>query len=197
MRVGPMGPSPLAFSRVALPAATSLRSNPAQKLPPAPVSTATDNDSSASNRLKQSTSSSAVAELTALRALGRLIVTTAIGPTTSYRTFRRRALGALRAVGRLRIHEGISVVGRRHVCLLDHTRARPADQVQERAGLVVRARRPRAAERLLADDRARRLVVDVEVAGRVDQGLRGGADRSAVAREHRSCEPVRAGAVAQ
>src|SRR6266851_4380710 len=169
IRVGPMGPSPFAVSRLALPCATSFRSKPAQKFPPAPVRMATDSESSASNRLKQATSSSAVAELTALRAPGRLIVTTAIGPSTSYRTLRSRAL---RAVRRLRIHEGIPVIGRRHVRLLDDSRARPADQVEERAGLVVGARRSRAAERLLPDHRAGRLVVDVEVAGGIDQRLR-------------------------
>ena len=40
---------------------------------------------------------------------------------------------------------------------------------QQRAGLVVGPDGPRAAERLLTDDRAGRLVVDVEVAGRVAQ----------------------------
>src|SRR5229473_8061524 len=194
IRVGPMGPSPFAVSRLALPCATSLRSKPAQKFPPAPVRIATDSDSSASNRLKQATSSSAVAELTALRAPGRLIVTTAIAPSTSYRTFRSCAL---RAVCRIRIHEGIPVVGRRHVGLLDHARARPADQVEERAGLVVGARCPRAAERLLPDHRAGRLVVDVEVAGGIDQRLRRGANRVAVACEHRPGQPVWARAVAQ
>ena len=72
-------------------------------------------------------------------------------------------------------HERIAVVGRRHERLLDRARADPAQQVQLRAGLVVGARPAGAAERLLADDRAGRLVVDVEVAGGVAQ--RGRAPR--------------------
>ena len=80
--------------------------------------------------------------------------------------------------GRLRSNErgryssamnGYLIVARRRERLLDRPRAHPAHQVQLRAGLVVRARRARAAERLLADHRAGRLVVDVEVAGRVAQ----------------------------
>src|SRR5258706_14128200 len=124
IRVGPIGPSAFALSRLALPCATSFRSKPAQKLPPAPVRMATESESSASNRLKQATSSSAAAELTALRAPGRLIVTTAIAPSTSYRTFRR---GAFQAVCPPRLHEGIPVDGRRHVGLPDRARAPPAD----------------------------------------------------------------------
>src|SRR2546423_8273616 len=194
MRVGPIGPSPFAVSRVALPCATSLRSKPAQKLPPAPVRIATDSESSASNLLKLATSSSAVAELTALRAPGRLMVTTAIGPSTSNRVFRSCALRAVRG---LRIHEGIPVIGRRHVRLLDDTRAGPADQVQERARLVVRSRCARAAEWLLPDDRAGGLVVDVEVAGGVDKRFRCGADRVAIARENPPREAIGARPVAK
>src|SRR5439155_16801317 len=186
MRVGPIGPSALAVSLVALPCATSLRSKPAQKLPPAPVRIATDSESSASNRLKQAISSEAAAELTALRAPGRLMVTTAIGPSTSNRVFRSCAL---RAVPGLRIHIGIPVIGWRCVRLFDDPRACPADQVQERARLVVGARCTRAAERLLPHDRAGRLVVDVEVAGGVDQRVRGRAYRVAIASEHRAREP--------
>src|SRR5207249_4784656 len=158
MRVGPIGPSRLAVSLVALPCATSLRSKPAQKLPPAPVRIATDSESSASNRLKQAVSSEAVAELTALRAPGRLMVTTAIGPSTSNRVFRSCALWAVRG---LRIHIGIPVIGWRCVRLFDDPRACPADQVQERARLVVGARCTRAAERLLPHDRDGPLAADV------------------------------------
>src|SRR2546429_3789597 len=194
MRVGPIGPSALAVSLVALPCATSLRSKPAQKLPPAPVRIATDSESSASNRLKEATSSEAVAELTALRAPGRLMVTTAIGPSTSNRVFRSCALRAVRG---LRIHIGIPMIGRGRVRLFDAPRARPADQVQERPRLVVGARCTRAAERLLPHDRAGRLVVDVEVAGGVDQRVRGGAGRIAITREHSARKPLLAPPVAQ
>src|SRR5919204_6094648 len=85
------------------------------------------------------------------------------------------------AVGR---HERIAVVRRRDEGLLDRARADPADQVPHRAGLVVRAGRARPAERLLADDCPRRLVVDVEVAGGVAELLLGELERLTLAREH-------------
>src|SRR5213076_3331113 len=68
-----------------------------------------------------------------------------------------------RAAPVVRRDERVAVVGRRDEGLLDRARADPADQVPHRAGLVVRPGRARAAERLLPDDRAGRLVVDVEV----------------------------------
>ena len=68
-----------------------------------------------------------------------------------------------------RAHERIPVVPRRAEVLLDRPRADPADQIQLRPGLVVGARRAGAAERLLADDRAGGLVVDVEVAGGIPE----------------------------
>ncbi len=48
-RVGPIGPSPASVTRLPSPAASALRSAPAQNVPPAPVSTATAHDGSASN----------------------------------------------------------------------------------------------------------------------------------------------------
>src|SRR5215203_548819 len=88
-------------------------------------------------------------------------------------------------------HEGVLVVTRRSERLLDGPRAGPADQIQLGAGLVVGAGPTRAAERLLSDDRAGRLVVDVEVARGVAQRGRGLADRAAVAREHRAGQRIR------
>src|SRR6202012_2427685 len=70
-------------------------------------------------------------------------------------------------------HVGVAVVGGRGEQLLDGAGADPADQVEERARLVVGAAGPGAAERLLADDGAGGLVVDVEVARRIGQ-RRGG-----------------------
>ena len=92
----------------------------------------------------------------------------------------------------LRLQERVAVVRRRHERLLDRARRRPADEVPHRAGLVVRARGARAAERLLPDDRTGRLVVDVEVAGRVAQALPRRSTARAVAREDRAGERVRA-----
>src|ERR1022692_324793 len=62
-------------------------------------------------------------------------------------------------------HMWISVIDRRDEQLLDGPGIDPADQIEDGARLVVGAAGPRAAEGLLADDLAGRLVVDVEVAG--------------------------------
>src|SRR5687768_5646426 len=53
--------------------------------------------------------------------------------------------------------------------LLHRPRAHPPDQIQLRTRLVVRARSACPPERLLPDDSASRLVVDVEVARRIAQ----------------------------
>src|SRR5438874_8050685 len=80
--------------------------------------------------------------------------------------------GRLRPGGvRLVVHERVAVVLRRRERLLDRARADPPDEVPHRAGLVVRARGARAAEGLLPDDGAGRLVVDVEVPRRVTEPL--------------------------
>src|SRR3989442_16022592 len=80
-------------------------------------------------------------------------------------------------------HERIAVLGRRRVRLLDHARADPTDQIEERPGLVVRAGSAGSAERLQTDHGAGRLVVDVEVAGRVDELLRRLSDGLPISRE--------------
>src|SRR5207249_4576902 len=95
----------------------------------------------------------------------------------------------------VRVEERVAVVARRHERLLDRAWADPADQVPHRAGLVVRARGARAAERLLADDRAGRLVVDVEVAGRVLELLVRILDRRSVAREDGAGQAVGRGPI--
>src|SRR5919198_4826984 len=93
----------------------------------------------------------------------------AVAAATTWRRF--TGLGrAAPAVGR---HERVAVVGRWDERLLDRSRADPADQVPHRARLVVRPRRARAAERLLPDNGAGRLVVDVEVSRRVAELLLG------------------------
>src|SRR5207253_1318846 len=97
----------------------------------------------------------------------------------------------------LRIQERIAVVPRRREGLLDGARAHPADEVPHRAGLVVRAGRARAAERLLPDDGPRRLVVHVEVAGRVAKPVLRLLNRLAVLREDGAGEAVRRGLVDQ
>src|SRR5207245_4601921 len=80
---------------------------------------------------------------------------------------------------------------------LDHGRADPPNQGQEGARLGVGTWRARSSERLQPDDRAGRFVVDVEVAGCVDELLRSLANRLPVAGEHRAGEPVRARPIAK
>src|SRR5258706_4202430 len=188
IRVGPIGPGPVSSRRLPSPSASALRSKPEQKLPSAPVSTATDSAASALNRSKDSTSRAAVCGSTALRTSGRSMVTTTTDPSGSYRT-------VIGPPGLLRVHERIAVVGGRRVCLLDHAWAGPADEVEDRTRLVVGSRRARAAKRLQPDDRAGGLVIDVEAAGGVDQRLGCGANRLPVAGEDGACQSVRAGAI--
>src|SRR5207253_4282249 len=167
IRVGPIGPGPVSPTAYLDPVAIAFRSNPAQKVPAAPVSTATKSSSFALKSLKAASSAFAVAGSTALRTSGRSMMTVRTAPSTSVRT----VLDSPSLV--VVFHEWIAVVGRGRIRLFDHSGAHPADQVEERARLVVGARSARASEGLHPDDRAGRLVVDVEVAGRVDQLLRG------------------------
>src|SRR5712692_22794 len=131
MRVGPMGPGPVSSSLIPSLRASAFRSKPAEKWPPAPVSTATANASSAAKRSKESTSCPAVSGSTALRTSGRSMVTTTTWPSGSYRTVMDGGL--------LRIHVRIAVILGRGVGLFDRARAGPADEVEDRAGLVVGA----------------------------------------------------------
>ena len=105
-------------------------------------------------------------------------------PSAAYVRYRRKLLPRRSA------HVRVAVVGRRHERLLDRARRHPAHQVEDRAGLVVGAAGPRAAERLLADDRAGGLVVDVEVARREPQRARSPA--AIAARSWAMIEPVSA-----
>src|SRR5439155_12136294 len=97
----------------------------------------------------------------------------------------------LASVGAVRLHGRVTVIGRRDERLLDRARGDPADQVPHRARLVVRAGSAGTSERLLPDDCTRGLVVDVEVPGRILERLFRFLDRSPVAGEHGSGEPVR------
>src|SRR5215211_7340284 len=85
-RVTPIGPSPSAATRSGSPAAIALRSAPAQKAPPAPVSTATEAPGSRSKARKASARAAAAGPSTALRRSGRSMVTTVTGPSRSTRT---------------------------------------------------------------------------------------------------------------
>src|SRR6266852_5884386 len=80
------------------PAATALRSAPAQKYPPVPVNTATDASASASKAQNVSNSFRAVAPSTALRQCGRLIDTMVIGPSRSTSTVSASVMSALPTV---------------------------------------------------------------------------------------------------
>src|SRR5215204_2403363 len=99
------------------------------------------------------------------------------------------------ATVRIRIEERVAVVARGEEGLLHRPGADPADQIPHRPRLVVRPRRARAAERLLPDDCARRLVVDVEVAGGVAEPVGGLVDRGAVLAEDGAGQAVGRGAV--
>ena len=85
-RVGPIGPGPWSGMGRRSPSATALRSAPAQNVPAAPVSTATERSSSPSKATKASRSWSAQTLSTAFRRSGRLIVTTVTGPSCSTRS---------------------------------------------------------------------------------------------------------------
>src|SRR5437660_1157590 len=63
-------------------------------------------------------------------------------------------------------HVGVPVIRLGYEGLFDRPGRRPADQIVPGAGLVVRTRPARSAERLLSHDRAGRFVVDVEIPGR-------------------------------
>src|SRR5207244_11580381 len=91
------------------------------------------------------------------------------------------------------LHEPVAVVLRRDEGLLDRARADPADQVPHRTGLVVGAGRPGPAEGLLPDHRSSRLVVHVEVASRVAEGILGLEHRLPVLGEDGAREAVRRG----
>src|SRR5258706_1953811 len=135
IRVGPIGPSPALGAGFGAPAARAFRSKPALKCPPAPVSTATANDPSFSNPSKAAFSADAVAGSTAFLTSGRVMVTVITAPSAVTSTSRAEP-GAVRL---LRVHERIAVVLWWRIRLLDGAWADPANQVQERACLVVGA----------------------------------------------------------
>ena len=87
-------------------------------------------------------------------------------------------------------HVRVVVVGGRDERLLDRPGRRPPQQVQRRTGLVVGARRAGTAERLLADDGAGGLVVDVEVARREAQPVLGLQHRVAIVGDHRAGQRI-------
>src|SRR5438105_6722133 len=93
-------------------------------------------------------------------------------------------------LGLLLRHERIAIVARRREGFLHGALADPAHEVQLGSGLVVRARSTRAAERLLANNGAGGLVVDVEVASRVTQRAQRLPNTGAVAAEDRAGQRV-------
>src|SRR5262249_46337512 len=83
-RLKPIGPSPSSSRRsIRSGSASALGPAPAQKIPPAPVSTATERSSSASKRRKAAARAAAVSRSIELRASNRLKVTTATSPRSS------------------------------------------------------------------------------------------------------------------
>ena len=86
IRVGPIGPWPSGSVRLPSGVPTAFRSAPAQNVPPAPNSTATDASGSASKPANASASAAAVGPSTALRTSGRFRMTVVTGPLRSTRT---------------------------------------------------------------------------------------------------------------
>src|SRR5438445_10117397 len=135
MRVGPIGPSPSGARRLPRSVAMALRSAPAQKVPPAPHSTATRASPSASNARKASASARAVGRSTALRAAGRSSTTVGTGPGRSTRTL-TRPLPRAEPAGRLGAH-----LLHRARLLVRVTLLRPRVRVHVIAVLLPEARR--------------------------------------------------------
>src|SRR5215472_15189141 len=77
-------------------------------------------------------------------------------------------------------HVRVLMVDGRNEGLLDRAGVDPADQVEDRPGLVVRAASPGTPEGLLPDNGSGRLVVDVEVPSRIPQRVRGPGDGRAI-----------------
>src|SRR5918994_1883695 len=120
IRVGPIGPSSVmsVSTRFPPPPATAFRSAPAQNVPPAPVRTATDNASSASNRRNLSDRARCVGTSTALRACRRSIVITHTGPSISKCTV---SLVSSTSIGRrYRSHKHTSQAYHRSVATAAH-----------------------------------------------------------------------------
>src|SRR5680860_1233414 len=85
----------------------------------------------------------------------------------------------------------VAIVLRGVESLFDRPRRCPALQVRRRTGLVIGARGPRPTERLLTDDCACWLVVDVEVTGREPKFLACPGDDIAVLGDDRPGQGVR------
>src|SRR2546430_12834587 len=105
IRVGPIGPGPVSPTAYLDPVAIAFRPNPAQKVPAAPVSTATDSSSFALKSLKAAASALAASGSTALRTSGRSLLTVSTPPSTSVRTVLERT--SLVAV----LHERLPLAG--------------------------------------------------------------------------------------
>ena len=109
-RVGPIGPGPWSGIGRRSPSEIAFRSAPAQKVPPVPVNTATDEPSSASNSSKTWRSRAAQRLSTAFLRSGRSMDTTVTRPSRSTMT-PERAIGTRPRAGR-----------RAHGCILARRR---------------------------------------------------------------------------
>src|SRR3954471_23246465 len=131
-----------------------------------------------------STASPSAVNLTAASCSKKTPIAWKTSPTRSgYSRPVRKREETLRPVGPVAAHERVAVVGRRDEGLLDRAGSDPANQVPHRAGFVVRAGCAGASERLLPDDGAGGLVIDVEVARGVAQLLMRLLDGEAVVGE--------------
>src|SRR5262249_13963062 len=94
-------------------------------------------------------------------------------------------------------HERIRHGGRRYEILFDGPRRNPAPEVLRAPRFVVRARRTRAAEWLLPDDRSGGLVVDVEVPRSVAKSIHRMRDGRSIFGEKGPRERIRARPIAE
>ena len=78
------------------------------------------------------------------------------------------------------------MIGGWSVGLFDRAGAGPADQVEDRARLVVGAGRTRTPKWLQTDHRSRGLVIDVEVSGGIPEAERSDLYNLAIRRKRRS-----------
>ena len=91
----------------------------------------------------------------------------------------------------------IAIFGGRHKVFLYGTRTDPAQQVQVAARFIIRTRSPGAAERLLTNHGAGRLIVIIEITGCIAQYTAGLHHGITVLAENGTCEPLWRGFLTQ
>src|SRR5262245_375814 len=88
-------------------------------------------------------------------------------------------------------HKRVTVIGWRDEDLFDRAGADPTHQDHHRSGFIVRTARSRTSERLLPDDGAGRLVVNIEIARSKPKNAIGFGDGCPTCSEHATRQTVR------